>query len=201
MNYLRDIVAVSFIITGVFCASSAHAATVRIGSVVVIERELEGVFSGENWNKKFKGDDVFETEYVRTSRESKAQIELIDKLNILIGPAATLRFDRVVFKPNNAIGRVDISAKPGAYRIISGTSPSMVTTSTASISPEGTAYDLLVEEMQTFVVLREGKIRVCTLGAGPTCKTVSRPGDTIIATSAALEGPRRGGPAPSDFAN
>lgn len=201
MRRLPTVFIFPILIAGVSYASPAHAATVRIGGVAVIERELEGVFSGERWTKKFKGDDVYETEFVRTNEESKAEFSLVDKTAILIGPMTTIRFDRIVYNPNNSIRGIAVSARLGAARFQSGGSSAyLVRTPQADIQPLGTAFDLYVEEKKTTAVLRAGRIRVCTTGDRSNCKVVSRAGDVITITTS-IEGPRPGGPTPSDFAN
>ena len=86
----------------------------------------------------------------------------------------------------------------------SGTSPSsayQVKTPDAIIRPLGTIFDLLVESQRTMVVLRSGTIEACSVGAPQRCRTLSQPGEMIIATPSDLEGPRRGGLGPSEFAD
>ena len=86
----------------------------------------------------------------------------------------------------------------------SGTSPSgayQVKTPDAIIRPLGTTFDLLVESQRTMVVLRSGTIEVCSVGAPQRCRTLSRPGEMIVATPSDLEGPQRGGLGPSEFAD
>ncbi len=86
----------------------------------------------------------------------------------------------------------------------SGTSPSsayQLKTPDAIIRPLGTVLDLLVESQRTMVVLRRGRIDVCSVGAPQRCRTLSELGEMIIATPSGLEGPKRGRLGQSEFAD
>jgi hypothetical protein len=84
---------------------------------------------------------------------------------------------------------------------ISLSSAYQIKTPDAIIRPLGTVLDLLVESQRTMVVLRRGRIDVCSVGAPQRCRTLSEPGEMIIATPSGLEGPKRGGLGQSEFAD
>jgi hypothetical protein len=191
------------IVVGVIASTYAQAAS-RVGSATNVVRDVSGSLSGTSWDKKVKGDDVYENEFVRTAARSSAVISFIDETNISIGQAATMKIDRVVLKPNRSVEELIVSAEAGAMRWNSGTSPSgayQVKTPDAIIRPVGTIFDLLVESQRTMVVLRSGTIEVCSVGAPQRCQTLSQSGDTIVATSNDLERPQRAGLGLSEFAD
>src|SRR5262249_13451423 len=112
--------------------------------------------------------------------------------------------DRIVFKTNRSVSELIVTAEEGAIRWNSGVSLSsayQVKTPDAIIRPLVTTFDLLVESQRTIVVLRSGRIEVCSIEAQQRCQTLTRPGDTIIATPNDLERPQRAGPEPSEFAD
>lgn len=202
MYRLHCVTALSAIIAGASGVTGAQA-TVRVGDAVDIVRDVSGALPGQPSNKKVKGDDVYENEFIRTAKQSTAQIIFVDKTGIELGPTSTMKIDRVVFNPDLSVRALTVSASAGAMRWISGASRSSayeIKTPTAAIKVEGTTFDLIVDSKRTAVVLQDGKVEVCSLGAQQQCKTLSERGDMIIATPGALDGPRRGGLGLLDFA-
>ncbi len=200
MYRLHSVTALAVIVAATTGATSAQA-TVRVGGTVLIERDVAGSLAGQTWKSKAKGDDVYENEFIKTASESWAQIRFVDKTQIEIASTATIKIDRVVFNPNQSVRALMVGVGAGAVRWISGDStPSAykVNTPTASITVEGTVFDLFVEPQRTTVVLQSGRITVCSIGTPQRCQTLSGHGDMIVATPSNLEGPRPG-PGPSDF--
>ncbi len=192
------------IIAGIIASTCAQASTVRVGSAVTVVRDVSGSVSGMSWEKKIEGDDVYENEFVRTAARSSAVISFVDETKISIGQAATMKIDHVVLKSNRSVEELIVSFEAGAMRWNSGTSPSsayQVKTPDAIIRPLGTFFDLLVESQRTMVMSRSGTIEVCSVGAPQRCRTLSRPGEIIVATPSNLEEPQRGGLRPSEFAD
>ena len=188
------------VVSGITGATSANA-TVRIGSAMLIERDVSGSISGQ-LQKVVKGDDVFENEFIRTEIASQARLLFIDKTQLVLGPTASARLDRLVFNPDQSVNTFAVNARAGAIRWISGDSPSsayLIETPVVTIRPHGTIFDLLVEPQRTTVVLQEGIIEVCLIDAPQHCRVLSRKGEFISATRADIEAPREGGPGSPDF--
>src|SRR5215831_8783893 len=195
--------ALAAIVAGVIASSYAQAGS-RVGGAITVVRDVSGSQSGQTWAKKVEGDDVYENEFIRTEAESSTRISFIDETGIRIGPMATMKIDRIIFKTNRSVSELIVTAEEGAIRWNSGVSLSsayQVKTPDAIIRPLGTTFDLLVESQRTIVVLRRGRIEVCSIEAPQRCQTLSRPGDTIVATPNDLERPQRAGPEPSEFAD
>ena len=191
------------IVAGVIASTDAQGAS-RVGGATSVVRDVSGSPSGQSWAKKVEGDDVYENEFIRTEAESSTRISFIDETNIRIGPMATMKIDRVVFKTNRSASELIVIAEEGAIRWNSGASLSsayQIKTPDAIIRPSGTTFDLLVESQRTVVVLRRGRIEVCSIDAPQRCQTLSRSGDTIIATPNDLERLQRTGLEPSEFAD
>jgi hypothetical protein len=189
------------IVVGVIASAYAQAAS-RVGGATNVVRDVSGSVTGQSWGKKAQGDDVYENEFIRTQAESSARISFIDETDIRIGPAATIKIDRVVFKSNRSVSELIVTADAGPMRWNSGISLSsayQVKTPTAIIKVHGTAFDLFAEPQQTTVILRRGTIEVCLIDSPQRCQTLSQSGDTIVATSNDLERPQRAGLGPSEF--
>jgi hypothetical protein len=202
MFSLHAAAAMPVVIAGIINATWAHAASVRVGDAVQIVREVKGLQSGnQKWDDKGKGDDVYENERVRTAVESQAQILLVDRTDLSIGPITEIRVDRILYNPNKSIKGMIVSVDSGTLRWTSGASRLyLIGTPTAELTPMGTAFDLFVDHQRTFVILREGRVKVCTKNQ-QKCKTLAKPGEMMLATAGDLQGPGRGGPEPADFAS
>jgi Tfp pilus assembly protein FimT len=203
MSSLHCAVALPFIIAGIAPVTAAQAASLRVGDTVQIVHDVEGLRSNDRaWSTKAEGEDVYENESIRTKDESQARILLVDRTGLSVGPTSTIRIDRMLYNSDQSVKTVVVSTDTGAVRWTSGDSSTyLIRTPTANVTPIGTVFDLLVESERTFVILREGRVRVCTNNQQPTCKTLANPGEMILATVDELQGPGRGSPEPSDFAN
>jgi len=193
-------VPLAVIVAGIAGVSSAHA-TVRVGYAMMVERNVSGTLSGQQ-RKVLKGDDVFENDFIRTETESSARLLFVDKTQLMLGPTAIAKLDRLVFNPDQSVSALTVSARQGAVRWISGESASnayQVETSTVTIRPHGTIFDVLVEPQRTTVVLQEGIIEVCLISAPQRCRVLFRRGELVMATLNAIEIPQLGGPGSSDF--
>ena len=139
------------IVAGVIASAYAQAGS-RVGGATNVVRDVSGSLTGQSWGKKVEGDDVYENEFIRTQAESSARISFIDETDIKIGPMATMKIDRIVFKTNRSVSELIVTAEEGAIRWNSGVSLSrayQVKTPDAIIRPYGTAFDLFVESQRT----------------------------------------------------
>jgi Tfp pilus assembly protein FimT len=203
MPRLHCAAALSFIVAGIVDVTGAQAASLRVGDTVQIVHDVEGRQSGDKaWGSKAEGDYVYENEFIRTEVESQARIVLVDRTGLSVGPITTIRIDRVVYSPDQSIKGIVVSAGTGTVRWTSGDSSSyLIRTPTADVTPIGTVFDLFVDSQRTFVILRQGRVKVCTNNLQPTCKILAQPGEMMLATAEELQGPGRGGLEPVDFAN
>ena len=202
MSSLRTVAALSFVIAGTGNATVAQAASVRAGDAVQIVHDVRGRQAGnQDWDAKSKGDDVYENEVIRSAVESEAKIYLLDRTALSMGPTSLIRVDRIINNPDRSIKCVLVSVGGGTVRWTSGDSHCyLMKTPTATVEPIGTVFDLFVDDQRTFVILRQGRVRVCSKDPQPKCKVLGSPGEMILATAGQLQGPGRGAPAPADFA-
>jgi Tfp pilus assembly protein FimT len=203
MTRLHCAAALPFIIAGIADVTGAQAASLRVGDTVQIVHDVEGRQPNDQaWGSKGEGDHVYENEFIRTAVASEARIVLVDRTGLSVGPITTIRIDHMAYNPDQSIKAVIVSAGAGTVRWTSGDSRDyLIRTPTATVTPIGTVFDLFVDSQRTFVILRQGRVRVCTTNQQPTCKTLSDPGEMMLATADELRGPGRGGLEPVDFAN
>jgi hypothetical protein len=203
MFRLHCAAALPFIIAGIVDVNGAQAASARVGDTVQIVHDVASRQSDDQaWGSKAEGDHVYENEFIRTAVESQARILLVDRTALSVGPITTIRIDRMVYNPDQSIKGIVVSAGAGTVRWTSGDSSSyMIKTPTADVTPTGTVFDLFVDSQRTFVILRQGRVKVCTNNLQPSCRILANPGEMMLATADELQGPGRGGPEPADFAN
>jgi len=125
MHRLRPLGAFVIIATGIGGATSAQANNMVVGNAILIQRDVEGAFSDQDWTQTNKGDDVFEAEFIRTGVNSRASFALLDGSTIGFGATVIMKLDSVVLDPHNhSIQKLIVSAKEGAVRWIGGNSMS-----------------------------------------------------------------------------
>ena len=186
----------SFAIAVVFaCAVTASAAAKGIGVASAVVNHVVGLSGGRSRTLAV-GNSVFSNEHIRTSEASSAQILLLDKTSLSIGPRADLVLDRFVYNPDRSAGRVVVNATQGAFRFITGAqNPTHYTikTSVATLGIRGTIVDLLVSGNPTIgytltVILVEGAVNI-TLPSGQVL-SLTTPGQAYVLTSAGgVQGP------------
>jgi len=176
-----------------YATFSAAAEGIGVASAVV--NQVTGSYGGRT-QPLAVGNAVFSNERIRTSDASSAQLLLLDKTSLSIGPHAELALDRFVYNPNRSTGRVVVNAAQGAFRFITGSqNPTDYTirTPVASVGIRGTILDLLISGDPVLgytltVILVQGSA-IITL---PTAQQLdlSKPGTAYVLTSAGgIQGP------------
>jgi hypothetical protein len=161
-----------------------------IGGAAIIVNDVRG----ENAGKRARialGDRVFANQGVQTAAESMAKLVFLDDTNMTLGPDSRAKLDRFVFDPDGAARNIAVTATKGAFRFVSGRSPSeayKVTTPHAHIGVRGTTYDVRVQNGRTLVVLQEGAVNVC-LRNGSRCRELNVPGQSLVITDREIAGP------------
>jgi hypothetical protein len=181
-------------------AASAAVAQTPIGGAAVVVKDVRGETAGKRARIAL-GDRVFANQGVQTAAESMAKFVFIDDTNMTIGPDSRAKLDSFVFDPDGRGRSVTFNATKGAFRFVSGRSPSeayKVTTPHAHIGVRGTTYDVRVQNGRTLVVLQEGAVNVC-LRNGARCRDLTEPGQSLVVTDNDIAGPISPANKPWDF--
>jgi hypothetical protein len=193
-NIVRVLYAVT-IASALMAAPIASAMAKGIGVASAIVNKVEGSYGGKS-RALSVGNAVFANEHIRTSEASSAQILLLDKTSLSIGPHADLALDRFVYNPDRSSGRVIVEAAQGAFRFITGAqNPTHYTirTPVATLGIRGTIVDILVSGNPTIgytltVILVEGGADI-RLPSGQVL-SLTTPGTAYVLTSAGgVQGP------------
>lgn len=163
---LGKIASAAFVLLFV-CATGARAASPRpeIGTTVIVKNQVMVEFEEEK-RRLAKGSKVHQNETLETSTSASAEIQLLDDTKLAVGPSARIVLDKFIYDPNAAPGTIAINLSKGAFRFITGTSPSSayeITTPTATLGVRGTVFDVFVaDDGETAVLLHQGAVDVCS---------------------------------------
>jgi hypothetical protein len=144
--------------------SDAFAAAPDVGTTVAVKNEVS-LESGGIKAALSKGETVHQDEIIITGGDSTAEVELLDKTKLAVGPEARIVLDKFVYDASASPGSISINLSKGAFRFITGIAPKSayeIKTPTASLGVRGTIFDVFVAENgETAVLLHEGGIDVC----------------------------------------
>ncbi len=132
----------------------------------------------------YQGDDVFRDEGVRTNASSAAKLVLRDSTNLSIGPSSFIKLDRFVYAGSNQPGAIAVHLVKGALRFATGDADKqayVINTPTATLGVRGTVLKILSTKAKTYVVLAEGRARVCAR-AGASCLNLTELNQRAIVT-------------------
>lgn len=181
-------------------SAGAQAKPKEIGAAAVVVNDVRGETQGQR-ARIARGDRVFANQGVQTAAASMAKLVFLDDTNMTLGPDSRARLDSFVFDAGGAAKKASVSASKGAFRFVSGSSPSRaysVTTPHAHIGVRGTTYDVRVQGGRTLVVLQEGAVNVC-LRNRAQCRELTRPGESLVVTNNEIAGPISPASRPWDF--
>lgn len=143
------------------------------GRVVEVSRDVRLERNGAV-ERVAVGTTVVVGDTLRTGVGARAQIEFVEGTRIAVGPNSVLRIDEILLRRNGTARKFAVSAVGGAFRFLSGDSPSRayaIRTPSATMGIRGTAFDIAVAgSAATDLLVFEGKVLFC--GAGRNCVPV-----------------------------
>lgn len=111
------------------------------------------------------GDNVFERDFIQTSRDSKVRISLTDGTALTMGQQARLRLTRYAFEHDQS-GRVILAFLSGALQVVAQWLPSRsfeLRTQTAAVGIRGTRFFADAGQDTTGILLTEGRVAVSNI--------------------------------------
>lgn len=130
------------------------------------------------------GTDVSVGELIVTGPAGQVQVVFDDNTRLVVGPGSSLLIETYLLATSNTAQKLAINALGGSFRFITGNSPKpaySITTPTAAIAVRGTEFDLIVEGANTYVMLYEGALQICS--AGGDCEQVVDRCDVGVAST------------------
>jgi outer membrane immunogenic protein len=147
-------------------ATSAFAETPDVGRTVAVTKSVI-LESGSSKQPLFSGNVVHQDEIIVTGIDAKAEVELLDRTKLAIGPEARFVLDRFVYDASASSGSILIRFSKGAMRFLTGIAPKdsyEIRTPTALLGTRGTVFDVYVSANgETGVLLHDGIVQFCNL--------------------------------------
>ncbi len=147
-------------------AGPVLAAPADVGVTVAVKNEVT-VESGHNTQVLLKGGILHQDEVIVTGTDALAEVELLDKTKLAVGPDARLALDKFVYNPGASPASIAINLSKGAFRFLTGLAPKdayEIKTPTASLGVRGTVLDIYVSSRgETAILLQAGAVEVCVL--------------------------------------
>ena len=169
-------IALALLIGGFGVAANAAP----VGKTIAVATRVTG--SGPGGNRVLQAKSpIFSDDRLRANASGNAQIILVDKTRIIVGPGADLRIDDFVFSSKKTFSKLVIRASKGAFRFISGRSKSsayVIVTPSATIGVRGTALDVTIRREGSHIALLRGAIRACDRRG--RCRTIKNPCDYLL---------------------
>lgn len=187
MNFAKFVLVA--IVAATSFVASAQAAP-KVGVAAAVKNNVQRV-TGSGAQQLNVGADLYTSERIRTGEDSLAQILLLDKTTLTVGPRAELTLDSFVYNPSQGgAGRVVLNAVQGTFRFITGSqAPRSYTirTPVGNLGIRGTIVDLIVQAGQVTVILVEGSL---TMTVNGRAYTLNKPGTAFtFTTGGGVQGP------------
>ena len=142
-----------------FSLVAVAQAAPKVGVAAAVKNNVQRV-TGSGAQQLSVGADLYTSERIRTGEDSIAQILLLDKTTLTVGPRAELTLDSFVYNPQQGgAGRVVMSALRGTFRFITGSQAPRsytVRTPVGNLGVRGSIGDLIVQNRQVTVIAVEG---------------------------------------------
>jgi len=148
-------------------AAPVHADLKDIGLTSAARNEVIVVTGTERKGLKI-GDQVFQEQQIRTGADSAAQLLFRDETALTVGPNSSLVLDKAVYDPDKKVGELSVRAVSGAFRFVSGSSPSAnytIKTPAGTIGVRGTWFVLRIEGDIISILVRHGSVNFCNIAA------------------------------------
>jgi hypothetical protein len=142
-----------------------HAAPSDIGMTSATRNEVI-VVSGTDRRGLKIGDRIFQEQHIRTGANSAAQLLFLDETALTVGPNSALVLDKAVFDPDKKTGELSVRAVSGAFRFVSGSSPSAnytIKTPAGTIGVRGTWFDVAISGDVIRLLVRRGSVEFCNV--------------------------------------
>ena len=149
----------------------ALAAGGEVGHTVSASDTVTGQLAGQS-DVKANNDPIFMDERIAANATGLGQFRLRDGTKLVVGPGGTVTIDRLIYSSETTVQQLTFKATKGAFRFISGSSPSeaySIVTPSATIGVRGTVFDVMVGGAQTHLAVMAGTVNLCS---GAVCRLV-----------------------------
>lgn len=155
---------------------SAQPWAETVGTAVSIKT----IVTGTNGALK-RADPVARNERITTNASGLGHFRFSDGAKLAVGPNSSIVIDEYVLGSGNKVSKLVLNTTAGAFRWISGASPSSayrISTPVGTLGVRGTAVDIYIHNNLAAMVLLNGSAEWCS---GARCVQVNRPCQFIVA--------------------
>jgi hypothetical protein len=155
---------------------AAHPRAETVGTAVSVKT----IVTGANGTLK-RADSVARNERITTNASGLGHFRFSDGAKLAVGPNSSIVIDEYVLGSGNKVSKLVLNTTAGAFRWISGSSPSSayrISTPVGTLGVRGTAVDIYIRDNFAAMVLLNGSAEWCS---GTRCVQVNRPCQFIIA--------------------
>lgn len=136
----------------------------RIGTTAAAQNEVQGSLGAVQRSLKV-GDAISQNEQIRTGANSTAQLLFRDETTLSMGADSVLVLDKAVYDPQKGGAEIAVRAVSGAFRFVSGASPSSnyrIMTPSGTIGVRGTIVDIEIVREIILAIVRQGQAEYCS---------------------------------------
>jgi hypothetical protein len=147
-------------------AGPVHAQSRDIGLAAASRNDVLVISGTERRGLKI-GDRVFQEQQIRTGADSATQLLFLDETALTVGPNSHLVLDKAVYDPDKKVGEYSVRALTGAFRFVSGSSPSgnyTIKTPAGTIGVRGTWFIVRIDGDTVHILVRHGAVTFCNVG-------------------------------------
>jgi hypothetical protein len=174
--HLSRVLLTTAVLVGSCFAASTHPLAEVVGKTVSTKTTV----TGEKGTLK-RADPVSRNERIRTDASGLGHFQFSDGAKLAVGPNSSIVIDEYVLGSDSRVQKLALNATTGAFRWISGKSPSSayeIATPVGTLGVRGTTVDVYLRNNVAAMVLLNGSAQWCNNGR---CVEVNRPCQLIIA--------------------
>ncbi len=174
--HLSRVFLTAAVLVGSCFSTSTHLLAEVVGKAVSIKTTVTGASGTLK-----RADPVSRNERIKTNASGLGHFRFSDGAKLAVGPNSSIVIDAYVLGSGNRVQKLALNATTGAFRWISGKSPSSayeIATPLGTLGVRGTAVDVYLRNGVAAMVLLNGSARWCNDG---NCVEVNRPCQFIVA--------------------
>jgi hypothetical protein len=133
------------------------AALAASGTAVGVNPDAEA--EGKETRTLVVGADIFIGERVITGPSGQVQILFSDNTKLVVGPRSALLIEDYLLREDGSAGKFAVNALSGTFRFVTGGARKdsyVITTPTGTIGVRGTAFELYVAGLWSYVLMQHG---------------------------------------------
>lgn len=150
---------VSGLLAFMLLIGAGGTALAQTGTAMGVDPDAEA--QGKQSRTLVVGSDIFIGDRVVTGPSGQVQILFSDRTELVVGPRSALLIEDYLLRNDGSAGKFAINALSGTFRFVTGGAPKdsyIITTPTGTIGVRGTAFELYITELWTYILMQHGSV-------------------------------------------